>query len=178
MGDCPDLKLERQNDGSAQGSVDCGPSCGVMLVDWGTCHKTRPETEDIRKHAGVPSGYTTPADIERAVEWYGVEVNRKSDAPWDRAIEALDNPEACVMFGIDYGTVEEQIPGHHVGTFDGNHFVVATNRKLNDAGKWIVKVFDPLATEAAWWPLWALRDAAEDYADGYHIWSGNIVKRP
>jgi hypothetical protein len=64
------LKLERQLDGSASQSVDCGVAACVMALDDASYGLIRPSTEAVRRRMGNDRDATNPDQWKAAIDSY------------------------------------------------------------------------------------------------------------
>jgi hypothetical protein len=186
-------RLERQLDGSANQSFDCGRAVTVMLVDFATRGRIRPTTEAIGRRMDRPTGPSNSGNQKKAVESYDAEAkwfylrplkcSRRRGADWEDAVKALEDG-AMLSVDTKYGVFHNQYNGKYAcsKSFHGLHSVAIWGRKRIN-GKWMTRLYDPLAdgrykgcwNGPRWVPLALIRKATARVW-GPNKWGGGVVK--
>ncbi len=186
-------RLERQLDGSTNQGQDCGRAVTVMLVDFASKGRLRPNTEQIGKRMNRPTGPSNSGNQEMAVESYDKEARRrgikplqmvrKRSADWAQAVELLDRG-VFLSVDISYDTFQDNYNGKYScsRTFRGLHSIAIWGRRRVN-GTWMTKVYDPLAdgryrgchNGPRWVPVSLVRKATAKVW-GRGEWGGGVVR--
>lgn len=187
-------RLERQFDGSANQSYDCGRAVTVMLVDFGSKGLIRPTTEQIGRRMGRPTGPSNSGNQQTAVHSYDKEALRRGIKPLryvrKRAADFSNMKEvlrkgAMVSVDTDYSVFQSFDNGRYACSlsYRGLHSVAAVGFWKNKTGTLMTKLYDPLADgryPGCWngprnAPLGLLRRASGKVW-GNGKWGGGIVR--
>lgn len=193
MGNPYTPRLERQLDGSANQSTDCGRAVTVMLVDFASKGRVRPSTEQIGRRMDRRTGPSNSGNQKQAVESYDNEMRlfymrplsytRKRGADWENATNALDQG-AMLSIDVDYSVFNNQYSGKYScsRSFNGLHSIAIWGRKRIN-GTVMTRLYDPLAdgrykgcwNGPRWVPLSLIRKAtAKVWGRGNY--GGGIVR--
>lgn len=187
-------RLERQLDGSANQSFDCGRATAAMLVDFSTKGKIRPSTEDIGIRMQRPVGPSNSGNQKVAVESYDSEATRRGLKPLKYArkvaapaedMDRLLDAGAMLSVDTDYSVFQTFDEGRYASSmsFRGLHSVGIRGRRKDKRGRWLTQLFDPLAdgrypgcwNGPRWVPLTLLKRASAKVW-GRGKWGGGAVR--
>ena len=177
------LALERQFDGSASQSVDCGVAACVMALDDASYGLIRPSTEAVRKRMGGARDATNPDQRKAAIDSFaerftalGLQPPRTSVARGKSHAELwrlLHDKRRWVIAALHYGTVASEKRALWASrSFRGNHAVYLRAATLVDEAR-KVPTYDPLAdgrfkgcpNGRRLWPFWLVKAATGDVRD-------------
>ena len=197
------LALERQLDGSASQSVDCGVAACVMALDDASYGLIRPSTEAVRKRMGNDRDATNPDQWKAAIDSYadrfasfGLQPPRTSVVRGEDHAELwrlLHDRRRRVIAAFHYGTVASEKRSLWASrSFRGNHAVYLRAANIVEEAR-KVPAYDPLAdgrfkgcpNGRRLWPFWLVRAATGNVRDakgrrlypGEDRWIGLVVSK-
>ena len=177
------LRLERQLDGSASQTVDCGVAACVMALDDAFYGHIRPSTEALRKRMGNDLGATNPDQWKAAIDAYadrfasfGLQPPRTAvvrSKGHDELWRLHHDQRRRVIAALHYGTVASEKRSLWASrSFRGNHAVYLRAATLVNEGR-RVPAYDPLAdgrftgcpNGRRLWPYWLVKAATGNVRD-------------
>ena len=177
------LKLERQLDGSASESFDCGVAACVMALDDASYGLIRPSTEALRKRMGGDRDATNPDQWKAAIDSFSGRFHNHGLQPprtsvvrgkgHDELWRLLHDQRRRVIAAIGYGTVASEKRSLWASrSFRGNHAVYLRAATFVDGAR-KVPTYDPLAdgrfkgcpNGRRQWPYWLVRAATGNVSD-------------
>lgn len=110
------------NPGDPLGGLNCTCYSGAMAADYHTCGATVPLGERVRQLTGDSTGGTTLAQVDYALNKYGVDLDTRvgsSRLTWDQFAEQIDRGKGAILQG-SYSVIHgSRFMGDR--NFTGNH---------------------------------------------------------
>lgn len=166
------------------GQTDCGPRTWQHGLDFARRDHRVPGIDRMRRISGdTPAGPTNVYDADRVFEEFGVRYQRKVNAEWDVAVDALrrgNGLHLCVAYGV-ITRLQPAKSGDR--NFTGGHSIWVQELKRTREGRRVALDFDSLydgrrrsiPDEPQWIRLSTLRAACQEFSGHDYRWWGGIV---
>jgi hypothetical protein len=166
------------------GAVDCGPRTWQHAIQFATKQHRNPGIDRLRTLARQEGRQTTNVyDADRVMDKLGLTYQRKVNASWDVAVDALRHGKGlhlCISYGV-LNDLQSARSGDKV--FRGGHSIWVQEIRHNPQGRRVALSYDPLydgrraniPDEPQWIRIETLRKACAVFAGhGYRFWGGIV----